>query len=50
MLGSDYPAAAHSGQDIASAVKAIQELDLTAEEKERILGGNAARVFKIEGQ
>ncbi len=50
MMGSDYPAAAHSGQDIASAVKAIQELDLTAEEKERILGGNAARVFKIEGQ
>jgi aminocarboxymuconate-semialdehyde decarboxylase len=44
MLGTDHP---HQIGDIEKAVSRIQELDISDEEKELILGGNAAKLLKL---
>ncbi len=49
MMGSDYPVVASDSDGLKRSVAAINELDLTAQEKKLILGGNAARIFKIKG-
>ena len=43
LFGSDFPFA-HQGKDIQS----VMQLDLTQEEKEKILGGNAARLLGLD--
>lgn len=43
IFGSDWPAVA----SIKSNIEAIRELPLTVETKEKILGGNAARLLKM---
>jgi predicted TIM-barrel fold metal-dependent hydrolase len=43
LWGSDWPAK----QDIAAGVKAVQDLDISAEDKQNILGGNSARLFAL---
>lgn len=47
MLGSDYPIVAADAAALKRAIAAINGLELTAQQKELILGGNAARIFKI---
>lgn len=51
MMGSDYPVHAVAGDSskLKRGVLNIEELDLTKDEKKLILGGNAARVFKVKG-
>lgn len=44
MLGSDFP---HQIGDLENAVERIMGLDIGDEEKEKILGGNAAKLLKI---
>ena len=44
MLGTDHP---HQIGDIEKAVSRIKELDVSPEEKELILGENAARLLKL---
>jgi len=44
MLGTDHP---HQIGDIEKAVSRIKELDISPEEKELILGGNAASLLKL---
>jgi aminocarboxymuconate-semialdehyde decarboxylase len=44
MLGTDDP---HQIGDIEKAVGRIMELDITVDEKEKILGRNAAKLLKI---
>ncbi len=44
VLGSDHP---HQIGDIANAVKRIKKLDIIDEEKEKILGENAAELLKL---
>jgi predicted TIM-barrel fold metal-dependent hydrolase len=43
LWGSDWPAK----QDIAAGIKAVQDLDLSQEDKENILGGNLAKLFAL---
>ncbi|MDD5129695.1 MAG: amidohydrolase family protein [Candidatus Omnitrophica bacterium] len=43
LWGSDWPAK----QDVAAGIKAVNDLDLTQEEKENILGGNLAKLFAL---
>lgn len=45
LLGSDYPQ-----MSLASAVEALNKLDLTAEEKTAILSGNASRLLSTAGK
>ena len=44
MMGSDYP---HQISDLEQAVDRIRRLDIAEEEKEKILGGNAAKLLKL---
>ena len=44
MLGTDHP---HQIEDTAPAVARIKGLDISDEEKEMILGGNAAKLLKL---
>jgi aminocarboxymuconate-semialdehyde decarboxylase len=44
MLGTDHP---HQIGDIEKAVSRIKELDVSPEEKELILGENAAKLLKL---
>lgn len=44
LMGSDYP---HQIGDLPGAVSTIQDLDVSAEDKALILGGNAKRVLKV---
>jgi aminocarboxymuconate-semialdehyde decarboxylase len=44
MLGTDHP---HQIGDIQNAVQRIKNLDITSEEKDLILGGNAIKLLKI---
>jgi predicted TIM-barrel fold metal-dependent hydrolase len=41
LWGSDWPAK----QDVAAGIKAVQDLDLSQEDKQNILGGNSERMF-----
>ncbi len=43
LWGSDWPAK----QDIAGGIKVIQDLDISREDKENILGGNLAKLFAL---
>jgi predicted TIM-barrel fold metal-dependent hydrolase len=43
LWGSDWPAK----QDIAAGIKAVNDLDISQEEKQNILGGNAAKLFVL---
>ena len=45
LAGSDYP---HQIGSISKMLDAISKVDVTAEEKEMILGGNAARLLKLK--
>jgi uncharacterized protein len=42
LWGSDWPAK----QDIAAGIKAVQDLDISTEDKQNILGGNLAKLLK----
>lgn len=42
--GSDYPA----NKDVAGALKVIEELDITLEQKKKILGKNLENIFSLE--
>ena len=44
MLGSDFP---HQIGDLEHAVNRIKKLDISEDEKEKILGVNAAKLFKL---
>ena len=44
LAGSDYP---HQIGSIPKMLDALGKVDVTAEEKEMILGGNAARLLKL---
>ena len=44
VLGSDHP---HQIGDMANCVERINNLDISAEDKEKILWGNAAKLLKI---
>ena len=44
MLGSDFP---HQISDLENAVQRIRELDIGDDEKQKILGGNAAKLLKL---
>jgi len=44
MMGSDYP---HQIGDLEHAVDRIMRLDIAEEEKEKILGVNAAKLLKL---
>lgn len=48
MMGSDYPVVASDSNGLKRAIAAINELELTAQEKKQILGGNAAKLFKMK--
>lgn len=48
MMGSDYPVVAPDAAGLKRGIDAINELDLTAQEKKLILGENAARIFRIK--
>lgn len=48
MMGTDYPVVASDSSGLKRGIDAIKELDLTAKEKKLILGGNAARIFRIK--
>jgi hypothetical protein len=43
LWGSDWPAK----QDIAAGIKAVNDLDLSQEDKQNILGGNLAKLFAL---
>jgi predicted TIM-barrel fold metal-dependent hydrolase len=43
LWGSDWPAK----QDIAAGIKAVQDLDITQEDKQNILGDNLGRMFAL---
>ncbi|MCX5694259.1 MAG: amidohydrolase family protein [Candidatus Omnitrophica bacterium] len=43
LWGSDWPAK----QDVSVGIKAVNDLDLTQEEKQNILGGNLAKLFAL---
>ena len=43
LWGSDWPAK----QDIAAGIKAVEDLDISQEEKQNILGGNLEKVFVL---
>jgi len=45
MLGTDY---AHPVGHIEVAIRDIMDMDLSKEDTDKILGGNAARIFKLE--
>lgn len=47
LMGSDYPAVASDGPSLKRAVQAIEDLALSPKDREKVLGGNAARLFKI---
>ncbi len=47
LMGSDYPAAVNDGPGLKKAVQVIEELELTVKEKEKVLGGNAVSLFKL---
>ena len=44
VLGSDHP---HQIGDMANCVERITNLDISDEDKEKILWGNAAKLLKI---
>jgi len=44
MLGSDFP---HQISDLENTVQRIRELDIGDDEKQKILGGNAAKLLKL---
>lgn len=49
VLGTNYPYGPEEGcLFIKSSLRSIEELPLKKEEKEKVLGGNAARVLKVE--
>jgi len=41
LWGSDYP----GNPDVSASIDAIEELDVPAEDKEKILGGNIAQIL-----
>jgi uncharacterized protein len=43
LWGSDWPAK----QDIAAGIKAVQDLEISQEDKQNILGGNLAKLFAL---
>lgn len=43
LWGSDWPAK----QDITSGIKAVNDLDISVEDKQNILGGNLAKLFAL---
>ncbi|MBI4331524.1 MAG: amidohydrolase [Chloroflexi bacterium] len=47
VMGSDYPAVPNDGPSLKQAVQAIEELELPARDKGKILGDTAARLFKV---
>lgn len=47
LMGSDYPAVVYDGPSLKRAVQAVQELALPPKDQDKVLGGNAARLFKI---
>jgi len=48
MYGSDYPFGAEAGEDfIRSNLKGIKSMDIPSKDKEKILGGNAKKLLKI---
>jgi predicted TIM-barrel fold metal-dependent hydrolase len=44
IMGSDYP---HVIGDITRSISSITELDISEEEKEKILAGNAKNLLKL---
>ena len=46
LFGTDYPL--YPLGDIPSSIKTIEELDLCQSDKEKILGENAKKLFKIK--
>ncbi|HYB68001.1 MAG TPA: amidohydrolase family protein [Candidatus Acidoferrales bacterium] len=44
LLGTDFP---HQISDLEKAVERIRQLDISDEEKRRILGENAAKLLKL---
>jgi predicted TIM-barrel fold metal-dependent hydrolase len=48
MYGSDYPFGAEAGEDfIRSNLTGVKSMNITFEDKEKILGGNAKKLLKI---
>jgi predicted TIM-barrel fold metal-dependent hydrolase len=45
VFGTDYPM--YPLGDIPGSLRMVRELDLPESDKEKILGGNAKRLFKI---
>lgn len=43
LWGSDWPAK----QDVTAGIKAVQDLDISQEDKQNILGGNLAKLFAL---
>ena len=43
LWGSDWPAK----QDVAAGIKAVNDLDISGEDKQNILGGNLAKMFAL---
>jgi predicted TIM-barrel fold metal-dependent hydrolase len=49
MYGSDYPFGPEAGEDfIRSNLEGIKSMNIPAEDKEKILGGNAKELLKIK--
>lgn len=48
MYGSDYPFGAEAGEDfIRSNLAGVKSMDISSKDKEKILGGNAKKILKI---
>ncbi len=47
LMGSDYPAVVNDGPSLKRAVQVVEELALAPKDREKVLGGNTARLFKI---
>jgi aminocarboxymuconate-semialdehyde decarboxylase len=49
MYGTDYPFGANAGENfIRKNLEAVKAMDIPQEAKEKILGGNAKKLLKIE--
>jgi len=44
VLGSDYP---HVIGDMSKAISSVEEMDIPAEEKAKILGENGKKILKL---